>query len=217
LTERLNLSNVDTQWGQALLTGVDSQTQLYQKQVIAGRWFTDSDQNVALISQDAAQKSKLHVGDTIAFHDALHNAQWHIIGIVRDNNNQSNITFGVLVAPMKQINAFLHVPSDDARTIMLRSTYHTQENTYALVQAIDEKMNANGFQPIIETAAQEMRASKNQYQLLDTLLYVATLLIAATGAIGLFNTLTMSVIEQRREIGILRSMGAKAVQIALVF
>ena len=42
-------------------------------------------------------------------------------------------------------------------------------------------------------------------------------IIAVVGAIGLFNTLAMSVLEHRREIDILRSMGATGRKVAQVF
>jgi ABC-type antimicrobial peptide transport system permease subunit len=52
---------------------------------------------------------------------------------------------------------------------------------------------------------------------LFVLFYSVVAIIAVVGAIGLFNTLAMRVLEHRREIGILRSMGATGREVAQVF
>jgi putative ABC transport system permease protein len=48
-------------------------------------------------------------------------------------------------------------------------------------------------------------------------LYLVAALVALIGALGLFNTLTTSVLARRREIGILRSIGATGWRVAGVF
>ena len=52
---------------------------------------------------------------------------------------------------------------------------------------------------------------------LFVLCYRVVAIIAVVGAIGLFNTLAMRVLEHRREIGILRSMGATGHKVPQVF
>ena len=49
------------------------------------------------------------------------------------------------------------------------------------------------------------------------LLDAVALIVALVGAIGLSNALAMSVLERRREIGILRSMGARGWKVSQVF
>src|SRR5262249_28858925 len=49
------------------------------------------------------------------------------------------------------------------------------------------------------------------------LLYAVAAIVALVGVLGLFNTLTTSVLERRREIGILRSMGATGWRVASIF
>jgi putative ABC transport system permease protein len=44
-----------------------------------------------------------------------------------------------------------------------------------------------------------------------------SLLIGAMGALGVLNTLTLNVLERRREIGVLRSIGAGDANIAQIF
>jgi putative ABC transport system permease protein len=48
-------------------------------------------------------------------------------------------------------------------------------------------------------------------------IYVLAIIVALVGLLGLFNTLSTSVIERRLEIAILRSMGATGRHVAVVF
>ena len=213
--ERLSQAGIQTQWGQGTLTGVEPDAQLYHKQVVSGRWFTEGEQNVALVNENAAQKYGVKVGDTISFHDDLHSATWTVIGIAHDGNNAMG--FGVLLAPASQVNAFLRLPDDYASGLMVKSTSARQADIDALATRIDDTLSGNGYPAVITTAQQEVDRNQSQFLIIYVLLYIVAGIIALVGAIGLFNTLAMSVLERRREIGILRAMGATGRKVAQVF
>ncbi len=206
---------IQTQWGNGLLTGVEPDAHLYQKHMIAGRWFTESDENVAIISTDAANKSGLKVGDTISFHTALYNSRWKIIGMAQDYNNP--IGFGVLLAPLKQVAAFEHLPPDFIQAVLIRANSRNQPDIDALAARLDDTLSKSGIQANVQTAQHQIESNQNQFQIVFVLFYAVAVIIALVGAIGLFNTLAMSVLERRREIGILRSMGATGRKVAQVF
>ena len=215
--EALDQDQVSTQWGSAALTGVQIDTQLYQKQLVAGRWFNGSDQNVAVISQDAAAKSGLKVGDTITINNASESASWHIIGIVTDYSGIGPGNLGVVIAPITQIDAFMHLPSDYSESAMIQSSNHSTDAVNALANRVNTAMSAAGLLPNVTTADQQVQQNQSKFQIIYTLLDVVALIVAIVGAIGLANTLAMSVLERRREIGILRSMGATGRKVAQVF
>lgn len=214
-TERLGQHDVHTQWGDGLLTGVETDPQLYHKQVVSGRWFDAGEQNVVLITEDGARKSGLGIGDTITFHDDLYSATWTIIGVAHDGNSATGL--GVLLAPFAQVNAFRHLPADLVGGIMVKSTSSRQADIDALATSLDSTLSMDGYQANITTAKQQIDRNQSQFQILYILLYAVVAIVALVGAIGLFNTLVMSVLERRREIGILRSMGATSRRVAQVF
>ena len=207
--------DIQTQWGNGTLTGVVPNAHLYQKQVVAGRWFTANDQNAVVISTDAANKSGLKVGDPIAFHTALYSARWNIIGIAVDYNNP--IGLGVVLATVSEVQTFEHLPSDFTQQVLIRSTSSAQPAIDALATRIDDAFSKTGVQANVQTAQHQIERNQNQFQIIYALFYSVTAIIAIVGAIGLFNALAMSVLERRREIGILRSMGATGRKIAQVF
>src|SRR5262249_855347 len=148
-------------------------------------------------------KSGLKVGDTISFHDALHSATWHIIGIVKDYNGSGPGNFGVLLAPLAQVNAFLHLPPQFTQSVMIQASNSSPSEANALATRIDNALSAAGLQANVTTVQQQIQRQQSIYQILYALLYTVAVIVALVGAIGLFSTLAMSVLERRREIGIL--------------
>ena len=214
-TEPLAQEPVQADRGELLLTGVLPSARLYNKQIVSGRWFTADDTNVALLSEDAARKLGLKVGDSISFRDDLHAATWTIIGIARDYNGIT--VSGVLLAPLAEVNTFRHLPADYTSAVLIQSTSTDQREINALSARVDDAFSAAGFQGRVLTIQQIKAQNQSVFTIIYTLLYAVAAIIALVGGIGLFNSLAMSVLERRREIGILRSMGATGGKVAQVF
>jgi putative ABC transport system permease protein len=214
-TEPLSQESVTAGFGQVLLTGVSLDPQLYHRHLLSGRWFGPGDTNAVIISQDAADKSKLKIGDTVTFHDSLHSVTWTIIGTARDYNG---ITLsGVMLAPLSEVNSFLHLPPDFANVLLIGSTSGKQSDINQLSARVDDALSSAGYQDRVLTIQQIKQSNESVFTIIYVLLYLVAVVIAVVGAIGLFNALAMSVLERRREIGILRSMGASAGKVAQVF
>jgi putative ABC transport system permease protein len=214
-SEPLFQDGVQTRWGTALLTGVKPDAQLYHKQLVAGRWLTESDQDAVVLSTHAANNSGLKMGDTLAFHNGLSSVTWRIVGLAKDDNNLAG--FGVMLVSLREATAFERLPADLTNLIAIQSAISRQAGIDALANRVDDALSRAGVQATIQTKQQLDQANQQQFLILDVLLYSVAVIIALVGAIGLFNALAMSVLERRREIGILRSMGATGRKIAQVF
>lgn len=215
--EELSQDTVPTHWGNAQLTGIQLDSQLYQKKLVAGRWFTSGDTDAVIISQDAAQKSGLHVGDMLAITTSYNSVHWRIIGIADDYSGLGPGDLGVLLTPIAQAISFRHLPADYVDLVMVQSTSHAPGAVDALATRIDNALSAAGYMPNVLTNAQKVQQNQSKYQIIYILLDLVAIIIAFVGAIGLSNTLAMSILERRREIGILRSMGATGWKVMQVF
>jgi putative ABC transport system permease protein len=67
------------------------------------------------------------------------------------------------------------------------------------------------------TLSAETKRQQQHWFILYALLYAVALIVGAAGALGLANALTASVLERRREIGMLRAMGASSSRVGQVF
>jgi len=213
--EPLESSRVNTKWGQLALTGVEADTQMYLKQLIAGRWFTANEPNVLVISQIAANKSGLQVGETLTISNATTTGSWHIIGEVYDPTNPAD--FGVGLTSLTNYATFEEGPSNLVQGFMVQGVNRTPAAVNKMASELDATLSRMGVVPTIQTEQEKLVVRGNTFALVDALFYAAGAIVALVGILGVFNTLTTSVLERRREIGVLRSLGATNGRVASVF
>jgi putative ABC transport system permease protein len=214
--ERFEQSEVKTRWGQILLTGVEQDAQLYHHTVLAGRWFTPDEQNALIISDTLANATGKHVGQTLTFSSDISTATWTIVGEVHDLNGGLGLK-GVALTTIDDLHAFEQVDPTLAGGFIVGAADRSPAAVNAMADALDETLSHQGLAPYVSTAQQQIHRNQNQFQILYVLLYAVAAIVALVGILGLFNTLTTSVLERRREIGILRSMGATGWRVASVF
>jgi putative ABC transport system permease protein len=139
-----------------------------------------------------------------------------VIGIVHDLNGGLG-TSGVALTPIGQLYEFEDRPAGLASSFMIATEDHSQKAVDETANRLDDKLTGEGLAPVVTTNAQNIKRNQNQFQVLYLLLYAVGAIVALVGILGLFNTLTTSVLERRREIGVLRSLGATGARVAAVF
>jgi putative ABC transport system permease protein len=207
---------VTTRQGDLALTGLEAQTQFYQYHLVAGRWLAASESNTIVLSDLAAQKLHLQVGDTLTLTQDTTRVTWRIVGIVHDLQVSGGI--GEAFTTLENMNVNLsRLPADSMMMLMVRGQNHSDDAVNQLAGQVNSALSGLGVQPQV-TTLQEMTA---QAQSVDLIIYVLfysiAIIVALVGLLGLFNTVSTSVLERRLEIGILRALGAKGRRVASVF
>ncbi|BCL78972.1 hypothetical protein ccbrp13_14370 [Ktedonobacteria bacterium brp13] len=221
----------ESQWGQMLLLGFQPDTKLYSPQLISGRWLSPGDTNAALINEEAATATGLHVGDTLTLSSVQYfngqptpgnQATWTIIGIIHQPMDGLG-QIGTVITSVENANHLFGDPADLTPELLIQARDHSQGAVDALTRQVDQLVNAgnaNGGHVnggLVQTRQQEVQRRQRSWLIFYVLLYSVALIVGAVGILGLANALAASVLERRREIGLLRAMGASDWRVARVF
>jgi putative ABC transport system permease protein len=221
--------NAESQWGELRLLGFQPDTRLYTPQLISGRWLSPSDTNAALINEEAATVTGLHVGETLTLARGRYftssgqltpgnQATWTIIGIIHQPMVEPE-KIGMVMTSVENVNQLFGDPADLTPELLIEARDHSQGAVDALTRQIDHLVNGGNSLggPVVETRQQVVQYRQQSWLIFYVLLYSVALIVGAVGILGLADALTASVLERRREIGLLRAMGASSFRVARVF
>jgi putative ABC transport system permease protein len=198
------------------IEGLVPDTQIYQPDVIAGTWLTGATPDEMVVSDLVAQNLHKHVGDTLTTTLPTNTQTWTIIGVVHDPDSGSGY-LGSTFVTLHDLNAFNQQPQGLSSNFYMLAQDRSSDAVNQLATMLDQRLSALGLAPDITTRQQQIQRSNGQFQILFGILYGVAGIVALVGILGLANTLTTSVLERRREIGILRAMGATGWGVARVF
>jgi putative ABC transport system permease protein len=218
--------DVMTDWGKMEMMAFDPDTQIYHYQVTSGRWLADGETDTAVLSDDALARTGLRIGDTLTISNQGNQTAFRIVGTVK----QSVSSVGVIGALVTSIAAFNGVfallkGGHAVSVFLLQARDRSPGAVNQLTDDLDGLLNQGQTQDCtqvvcraqLRTFGAETTREQQQWFVLYALLYAVALLVGAVGVLGLANALTTSVLERRREIGMLRAMGASGWRVGQVF
>ncbi len=199
----------------ASLTGRPLPTALYVPQMRAGRWLLPEDVAAVVLNQKLAEEIGVGVGDWVTFdHGVKGETTWQVVGLLFDPTNSSSA----------------HVPRD----VLLRELGSTGKAQSIVIQTVrgdpaGEKAAAKRLRayyegyhldvsPSLSDTASDITADiLGTFGFIISLLAIMAVVIGLVGSIALSGVLSLNVLERRREIGVLRAIGAPSVAIARLF
>ncbi len=205
--ERLKEAGVGVQ-----LNGIPADSRMYRPLMVAGRWLQPGDGRVIAISKSIADDNSIKVGDTITLDlGDLGDQEWQVIGIFQ-------VIFGggfdadPIYAPQtavfdatKQHNQAtrLFVRTGSPEPTYVQSVFQRLKDLYE-----SRNMDMNVF--INGTTPEDRQLAENQFDIAINMLLALAVIVAMVGGIGLMGSLSISVVERIREIGVMRAIGAQS-------
>jgi ABC-type lipoprotein release transport system permease subunit len=193
------------------------QATMFHHRIAAGRWYTPAEEqtraHVAVIEQAIAGATGTRLGDTITVQTESGPASFRVIGI----SPQQQESGTALYVPLTTMHAVLTGMPADASDFWVRTTSHDHAFIDRTTTRIEDTLTAHGYDVTSEVVYVRLADEIAGYRTVTTTLAAVGLLVVAIGLAGLANALTMSVLERTREIGILRSIGARARDIRRIF
>jgi putative ABC transport system permease protein len=163
-----------------------------------GRKFTADDKRALMMGRVLAANLGKKVGDDFELYESV---PFKIIAIY-----ESPIVFenGGMVAPLDELGKLMNRP-DEVTGYTIVAKHPIDE---AGIKALAKRVEALG--PDIEaTPALEFVQSVSQIKMASAVAWVTSAIAVIIGAIGMLNTMIMSVFERTKEIGTLRAIGWK--------
>jgi putative ABC transport system permease protein len=197
------------------LRGVPTDTVLYTPELVAGRNLDPADGRAILLNQKLARTMGVEVGDQIVLDlgDAGESL-WTVVGLIFDLGGRDQDTAYV---HLHTFNRELSL-GDRASVAQIKSVVQTLDAQTAMEQDLRDYFEAEGIGlSFTDTAIRNQEQANAQFSILTTLLLIMTCLIAVVGSFGLSGTLSINVLERRREIGVMRAVGASSADVAFIF
>jgi len=195
--------------------GVPSESPIFKPRLTDGRTLDPMDRQAILLNQKLAGKMGVGVGDEIIIDlPEVGETRWTIVGLVFDlNGRDQNTAF----ANIDTLNLALHNVGR-AAVAMVQGTDQsltTQQAIEAdLLAFFEAKRMEIGYSSV---ATEDRNSNSAKFSLLTQVLMLMTVLMAIVGSMGLSGTLSINVIERRREIGVMRAVGASSRDVGFVF
>ncbi|MBN1813084.1 MAG: FtsX-like permease family protein [Anaerolineae bacterium] len=179
-------------------------TELMVPKVIEGRWLLPSDENALVVNHVwADEESDVAVGDEVVLEINDRETTWQVVGVVRE----------VMATPAAYANypyvAQVACEAGNAGSVMVVTGERNaafQENT---ARALERALEEAGIDVLrVETMTVARQIVVDHFSIITSVLLVTSILAAVVGGMGLMSTMSISVLERTREIGVMRSVGA---------
>lgn len=203
---------------EAIFFGVPISTTLYGPQLRAGRWLKPGDTYAVVLNQKLAKDAGVTIGDWLILTQKLHgDSKWLVVGLSSDPimTNSAHAPREMVLREMRSVGkastVWVQTWQNDAAS-QLRVANHLRQ----VYEARDLNVSPQSLFGA-DTSAEITQLILDQFNIIAGLLAVMALIIGIVGGFALSGVLSLSVLERRREIGVMRAIGASSFRVAGLF
>ena len=177
-------------------------TKLLDLEMLGGRWLQPGDTNALVINNSLASRSPaFRVGETLTLRIGSIESSWRIVGLAKE-----------AYAP-----ATAYIPLDFLQkqepgmvnSLRLALAQNDFDSISIVKENLDRNLEQEGLRARGSSSKAEMRFGFDQHMLMIyVFLVVMSAIVGSVGALGLMTTMSLNVLERRREMGVLRALGA---------
>jgi putative ABC transport system permease protein len=186
------------------VVALPADTTLLEPDVAEGRRLQAGDADAVLVNTRlAARLPQLRVGREVALQIGHRRGAWRVIGVAREAFSPPTA-----YVPLGHLEAtFGHAGMVNSLRLVLD---RNDPASIATVRAgLDRRLEEEGLRVAGSAAKSDGRYSFDQHMLMIyVFLLIMAALLAAVGGLGLTTTMSLNVLERRREMGVLRAVGA---------
>jgi len=198
------------------LRGIPYGTEMFKAELIEGRRLDPNDDHAMALNQKLAGDMGVGVGDMVVVdYGGGKEKTWTIVGLVSDVGvgGIQDTAFMWREVLAEDINL-----SGRASVAQIGATEDTRAAQDALKFTLQQYFASHNIRTTLTTGQLENKElASAMWDIIGGLLQLMTIMVAAVGSIGLSGTLSINVMERRREIGVMRAVGASSADVAFIF
>jgi putative ABC transport system permease protein len=189
---------------------VPSGTKMIRLEILEGRDLLPGDVDDVVVNTSlATTSSQMKVGSIVFFRMGPELTSWHVVGIARE------FFFSPPVAYIPQ--AFMEQRHPGMRTNALVLDKTDSVSINSVKDNLERSLKQEGVRILGSTSQADFRFAVDQHMLMIyVVLVVISGIIMAVGGLGLATTMSLNVMERRREIGVIRAIGARSSTVWLI-
>lgn len=185
------------------LVGAPAETELVDLPVVEGRWLRPEDGNALVASPGLLeQEPDLAVGDEVRLRLGGQETVWQVVGVVGDRGPAR------AYASYQQLSTVLG-RQGMAETLRIATQDQDPAAQLAVTRGVERALEAGGW-GVLQTMRSTVyrQAFEDHLAISLALLLLMSVLVVIVGGLSLSATMSLNVLERRREIGVLRAIGA---------
>jgi putative ABC transport system permease protein len=179
-------------------------TKFLAMDIMQGRDLQPGDTDaIVLNSALAAKRPEMKVGNAVMLRTGPAQLQWRVVGIAREAFSPPAAYISKTY--LEKLGGHSAIAST-VRLVLDKTDAASMNNVKA---NLDRNLEQENIRALASTSKADSRYGFDQHMLMIyVFLIIASSIIAAVGGLGLATTMSMNVLERRREMGVLRAIGA---------
>jgi putative ABC transport system permease protein len=149
----------------------------------------------------AGRSSQLRVGQTVSLQIGGVEANWRVVGLARE-------AFSPAIGYVP-LAALQHQDAGMVNSLRLSLDQTDDDSIEAVKAGLDRSLEQEGVRARSSSTKAETRFAFDQHMLMIyVFLIVMSAIVGGVGGLGLMTTMSLNILERRREMGVLRAIGA---------
>ncbi|HET6972587.1 MAG TPA: FtsX-like permease family protein, partial [Pyrinomonadaceae bacterium] len=171
-------------------------THLQEFDIVEGRRLMPGDTDAIVINNALAGRDpKMRVGELVTLRIGTDEKVWRVAGIAREAFNPTPVGYIPLTGMVNSLRLALDNTDPDS--------------IGALKTELDRNLEQQGIRARGSSTKSESRFGFDQHMLMIyVFLIITSAIIGGVGGLGLMTTMSLNVLERRREMGVMRALGA---------